>query len=136
MTNISDASEVATSATDAATALAVGLPHLADAATRTDLEDWGPLEEATGAVMTTAGITMWRDEATEAEAGIWQCTAGPSRWELETNEFVHVLSGSMTVTEDGASPVDLGPGDTVMFPTGWSGTWDIHETLRKLYVIF
>jgi uncharacterized cupin superfamily protein len=42
----------------------------------------------------------------------------------------------MTVTEDGGSPIDLGPGDTVVFPLGWNGTWDIHATLRKLYVIF
>jgi hypothetical protein len=114
----------------------VGLPYLADAASRTDLEDWGALEEATGPEMSTAGITMWKNEDTEAESGIWQCTPGPSRWELETNEFVHVLAGSMTVTEDGSLPVKLEAGDTVMFAVGWKGTWHIHETLRKLYVIF
>ncbi|MGO8877743.1 MAG: cupin domain-containing protein [Acidimicrobiales bacterium] len=113
----------------------VGLPKVSDAATA-ELEDWGPLEEATGPEMTTAGFTLWKDEVTEAESGIWECTPGPSRWELETNEFVHVVFGRMTVTEDGASPVELGPGDTVVFPLGWNGTWDIHETLRKLYVIF
>jgi len=114
----------------------VGLPKIADAATRDDLADWGPLAEATGDEMSTAGITLWKNEVTEAEAGIWECTPGPSRWELETNEFVHVLSGRMTVTEDGAEPVELSAGDTVVFPLGWNGTWDIHETLRKLYVIF
>jgi uncharacterized cupin superfamily protein len=113
----------------------VGLPKVSDAATA-ELEDWGPLEEATGPEMTTAGFTLWKDEVTETESGIWECTPGPSRWELETNEFVHVVFGRMTVTEDGASPVELGPGDTVVFPLGWNGTWDIHETLRKLYVIF
>jgi len=117
------------------TAAPVGLPKVGDAATA-ELEDWGPLEEATGPEMSTAGFTLWKNEATEAESGIWECTPGPSRWELETNEFVHVVSGRMTVTEDGGSPVDLGPGDTVVFPLGWNGTWDIHETLRKLYVIF
>ncbi len=114
----------------------VGLPKIADAATRDDLADWGPLAEATGDEMSTAGITLWKNEVTEAEAGIWECTPGPSRWVLETNEFVHVLAGRMTVTEDGAEPVELSAGDTVVFPLGWNGTWDIHETLRKLYVIF
>ena len=28
------------------------------------------------------------------------------------------------------------PGSTVVFPKGWAGTWTIHETLRKVYVIF
>ncbi len=110
-------------------------PVLRDASSRGDLEDWGRLEEATGPEMSTSGITLWTDGA-GSESGIWQCTPGPSRWLLETNEFVHLLSGKMTVTADGAEPIELGPGDTAVFPKGWAGTWDIHEVLRKLYVIF
>ncbi|MGH9297580.1 MAG: cupin domain-containing protein [Acidimicrobiales bacterium] len=115
----------------AATALAL----LRGAPTETELEDWGPLGEATGGEMTTSGVTLWED-GSGSETGIWECTEGPSRWSLETNEFVHVLSGRMTVTEDGGSPTEIAPGDTVLFPRGWSGTWEIHERLRKLYVIF
>lgn len=119
--------------TDELTSMAA--PVLRDAATRSDLEDWGPLEEATGAEMQTSGLYLWQDGSGQ-ESGIWECTPGPSRWELETNEFVHVLSGSMTVTADGADPMEVKGGDTLLFPKGWAGTWQIHETLRKLYVIF
>jgi hypothetical protein len=49
---------------------------------------------------------------------------------------VHILSGRMTVTADGGEPFEIGPGDTAVFPLGWTGTWQIHETIRKLYVIF
>ncbi len=35
-----------------------------------------------------------------------------------------------------ATPFLAGPGDTAVFPRGWSGTWQIHETIRKLYVLF
>jgi uncharacterized protein len=107
-----------------------------DAAHRSDLVDWGPLDEATEHPMATAGLTVWSAGDDLTESGIWECAPGPSRWELETNEFVHVLSGKMTVTPDGGEPVELGPGDTALFPSGWAGTWDIAETLRKLYVIF
>lgn len=110
-------------------------PLLREAAERTDLEDWGPLEEATGPEMRTSGITLWKDDS-GAESGIWECTAGPSRWALDTNEFVHVLSGHMTVTRDLDDPIELGPGDTVIFPKGWKGHWEIEDTLRKLYVIY
>ncbi|MDA8312899.1 MAG: cupin domain-containing protein [Actinomycetota bacterium] len=113
----------------------IAAPVLRDARTRRDLEDWGPLEEATGPEMRTAGLYLWQG-GDGAESGIWECTPGPSRWTLETNEFVHVLTGSMTVTADGGAPVHIGPGDTALFPRGWTGTWEIHETLRKLYVIF
>jgi uncharacterized protein len=111
-------------------------PHLADAAGRTDLEDWGALDEATGEPMRTAGLQLWADEATGASSGIWECTAGPSRWLLETNEFIQLVGGSMTVTVDDGEAVKINTGDSAFFPKGWSGTWDIHETLRKVYVIF
>jgi hypothetical protein len=100
----------------------------------TDLEDWGPLDEATGPAMATSGITLWSDG--DQQIGIWQCQPGPSRWLLETNEFVHIVAGRMTVTIDGGAPVVLASGDTAVFPRGWSGTWEIAETIRKLYVIF
>jgi uncharacterized protein len=121
-------------------------PFLA-AAADAKLEDWGPLDEATGEPMQTSGTTIWSadadaeagaSQATGAgqEAGVWECTAGPSRWTLEQNEFVHILSGRMTVTPDGGEATEIGPGDAAVFPRGWTGTWQIHETIRKLYVLF
>ncbi len=108
-------------------------PYLAGAATA-ELEDWGPLDEATGEEMTTSGLTLWQDG--DQEVGVWQCTAGPSYWKLETHEFVQIVAGRMTVTPDGGSPTEIGPGDVAVFPRGWAGTWQIHETIRKVYVIF
>jgi hypothetical protein len=66
-------------------------PHLLDASNVGDLEDWGPLEEATGTEMHTSGVTLWEDGDSSAVA---------------------------------------------VFPKGWSGTWDIHEKVRKVYAIF
>ena len=42
----------------------------------------------------------------------------------------------MTCTEDGGTVTEIGPGDSMTFAPGWSGIWDIHETLRKVYAIF
>jgi uncharacterized cupin superfamily protein len=99
-----------------------------------DLEDWGPLAEATGEEMATHGVELWVDG--DASAGIWQCAPGPSRWTLETNEVIHLVAGRMTVTPDGGEPTEIGTGDMAVFPKGWTGTWDIHETVRKVYSIF
>jgi uncharacterized cupin superfamily protein len=109
------------------------------AAATAELEDWGPLEEATSedTPMQTHGLTMWTGpEDSGQETGIWQCTAGPSYWVQEENEFIYILSGSLTVTPDGGKPVTFGAGDSAMFPRGWRGTWDLHETVRKVYAIF
>ncbi|HEY4852275.1 MAG TPA: cupin domain-containing protein [Streptosporangiaceae bacterium] len=107
---------------------------LAAAAHAGELEDWGPLAEATGDPMQTSGITLWADG--EQEVGVWECTAGPSYWKLATHEAVHILSGRMTVTPGGGEPRDVGPGDSAVFPRGWAGTWQIHERIRALYVLF
>ncbi len=108
-------------------------PHLASAATA-ELEDWGPLEEATGEPMQTSGAYLWQQDG--QEIGIWECAAGPSYWKLEQHEFVHILSGSMTVTPDGGEPLDINAGDTAFFANGWAGTWQIHSTIRKVFVLF
>ena len=87
--------------------------------------------------MQTHGLTMWTGpEGSGQETGIWQCTAGPSYWVQEENEFIYLLSGSLTVTPDGGKPATFGAGDSAMFPRGWRGTWDLHETVRKVYVLF
>jgi uncharacterized cupin superfamily protein len=108
-------------------------PFLADAV-NAKLEDWGPLKEATGPEMSTAGVILW--EEGDASAGIWECAPGPSYWKLETHEVIQVIAGSMTVTPEGGEPLKIGAGDTAVFPKGWAGTWHIHETLRKVYAIF
>jgi uncharacterized protein len=109
------------------------------AAATAELEDWGPLEEATSdeVPMQTHGVEMWTGpEGSGQSTGIWQCTAGPSYWVQEENEFIYILSGSLTVTPDGGKPATFGAGDCAMFPRGWRGTWDLHETVRKVYAIF
>ena len=106
-------------------------PFLA-AAADAKLEDWGPLEEALpipgGEPMHTSGTTLWSGEGTQ-EAGVWECTPGPSRWSLADNEFVHILSGRMTVTPDGGEPTRSGRA-TRRFPGG--GTADPRDHPQAL----
>ena len=83
------------------------------------------------------GLTIWSAaDDSGASAGIWECTAGPSYWVQDETEVIYVLSGTLTVTPDGGSPTDIGPGDVAVFPRGWTGAWQLHETVRKVYVIF
>ena len=110
-------------------------PFLAAAATA-DLDDWGPLAEATAGPMHVRGVTLWSAGEGGQEAGVWECTAGPSYFVQDENEVVQILCGTLTVTPDGGAPVALGPGDMAVFPRGWRGTWDLHEKVRKVYVVF
>ena len=110
------------------------LTTLLPGAAEAELEDWGPLKEATGDAMTVHGLELWVDGA--KSAGIWQVTPGQSYWRQDELEVIFVLSGRMTVTPDGGEPLEVKAGDVAVFPLGWSGTWVIHETLRKVYVVF
>jgi uncharacterized cupin superfamily protein len=70
-------------------------------------------------------------------AGSWESEPGISRWEfLSRGEFIHVIAGRMTVQEDGQEPLELTTGMSAVFPMGWTGIWTVHETLRKVFVIF
>ena len=103
-------------------------------ATQADLQDWGPLSEATGEPMATHGVTVW--EEGRASAGIWECEPGVSHWVFQTNQVVLIVAGRMTITPDGGERSEIGVGDVAVFPAGWTGTWEIHETVRKVYSIF
>lgn len=100
-----------------------------------DLDDWGSLPEATDAPMATAGKKLWAGEGI-LEVGLWRCEPGPSRWVLETNESITVISGRVTVTEDGGETHVITAGDSAVFPKGWTGVWDIEETIFKIYTAF
>ncbi|MBX3311297.1 MAG: DUF861 domain-containing protein [Microbacteriaceae bacterium] len=76
-------------------------------------------------------------EEQELYTGYWRCEPGKSEWNFVDNtEVIYIISGRMTVTENGGEAKEFGPGDSVAFPKGWQGVWEIHETLTKFYTIF
>lgn len=87
--------------------------------------------------ITVRGHAFYKDEERNITSGTWECEPGASRWEFETRgEIIHVLSGRMTVQRDGEEAVELSAGSGAVFPIGWCGVWTVHETLRKVYVIY
>src|SRR5690606_10599418 len=96
-----------------------------------------PLATSTSGDTNTFTAEFFNLENKGLYTGFWRCEPGESRWEFtENGEIIHVISGRMTVTEDGGQPVEVGPGDAVAFPIGWRGNWSITETLSKFYVIY
>jgi hypothetical protein len=70
-------------------------------------------------------------------SGVWESDPGVSRWEfLSRGELIHVVSGRMTVQEDGGEAIEVTSGTTAYFPIGWVGTWTVHEVLRKFFVVY
>ncbi|MFD6700394.1 MULTISPECIES: cupin domain-containing protein [unclassified Microbacterium] len=70
------------------------------------------------------------------EVGVWEGTAGrfPARRDGYT-EICQILSGHAILHTDGGGDVELNVGDTIVMPTGWTGSWEMLEPTRKLYII-
>ncbi|WP_175839110.1 cupin domain-containing protein [Burkholderia anthina] len=70
--------------------------------------------------------------------GIWECQ--PGGWPVvdrPDTEFTVILSGRANLTDDASGDVvEIGAGDLVILPPGWTGRWDIIETVRKVYAIY
>jgi uncharacterized cupin superfamily protein len=100
------------------------------------LEDWGPRAGAdSGDPMTSGTIVQARGDGLP-EVGVWECT--PGGWPIQDRgdtETALLLSGRARLTNADGSSVELGPGEGVVLPRGWSGRWDILETVRKVYVV-
>ncbi|MEA2251366.1 MAG: uncharacterized protein QOG70_1608 [Solirubrobacteraceae bacterium] len=100
------------------------------------LEDTGPRAGADAGTPMTSARVLQPAAAGVPEVGVWECT--PGGWPIEDRpdtEVVVVVSGAATLTPRDGAPVEIGPGDTAVLPRGWSGRWDVRETLRKVYVL-
>ncbi len=96
-----------------------------------------PSAEPLSGPITTRSELLFTSPDEKIVSGTWECEPGASRWEFLTRgEFIHVIQGRMTVQRDGEDPVELTPGCTAVFELGWCGVWTVHETLRKVFVVF
>ena len=120
----------------AAASTALHLFSAGQARLHDELEDWGPRVGADSGDPQMSGRILYKNAEETVEGGVWACS--PGGWtvtdRLDT-ETVQILSGLARLSDAGGSSVDLGPGDILVLPKGWSGRWDVLEPVRKLYVL-
>jgi uncharacterized cupin superfamily protein len=51
------------------------------------------------------------------------------------DEFVHVLSGKLILTEPNGTVHEYHPGDSLVLPAGYKGTWEMQGNYRELAVV-
>lgn len=69
-------------------------------------------------------------------SGVWQCTPGlVAMKDWPYHEFCLLLSGRVIITPEGGSPREYKAGDALVLPMGFTGTWEILETVRKYYAV-
>ncbi len=70
------------------------------------------------------------------KSGVWQCTPGVvAMKDWPYHEFCVLLSGRVIITPEGGVPREYKAGDALVLPMGFTGTWEILETVRKYYAV-
>jgi len=70
-------------------------------------------------------------------AGIWESDAGRWRIEMDANEHEYfvVLSGRCRLHDTAGTATEAGPGEALVIPAGFRGSFEVLETMRKHFVI-
>lgn len=100
-----------------------------------ELGPHAPKPTATTPGLTEASLSVWTGGSDDRiDTGLWECTPGTFTAErVGYSEICTILSGRVTIEVAGAEPEEFGPGDVMVMPSGWVGTWHVHEPLRKHY---
>jgi uncharacterized cupin superfamily protein len=100
-----------------------------------ELPDRDPFETIDGGALGTRGVNLWHSADGTIVTGVWECDAGRFHADFsEDGECIHVVRGELVCTADADGTVTtLRPGDTMVFPRGWTGEWDVRVPLRKIY---
>jgi uncharacterized cupin superfamily protein len=73
----------------------------------------------------------------DLSAGIWACE--PGAWNiafaLGKDEFFCVIEGRLRITDSDGNAAEFGPGDACVIPSGFTGSFEVLESVRKHYVL-
>lgn len=82
--------------------------------------------------------TLPVDSGAEGSIGVWECA--PGGWPVvdrPDTEVAYILAGRATIKDDSTGAVsEITAGDLLVLPPGWTGHWDVTETVRKVYAIY
>jgi len=104
--------------------------------------DLAPLEQQDvsryrGGVPTQHIHTCFSDRTGQMTAGVWDTTEMHTRpLPFPRNELMHILSGSVAITNGDGVSQTFHKGDTFFVPEGMSCQWDNERYVRKIYCLF
>jgi uncharacterized cupin superfamily protein len=74
----------------------------------------------------------------ELRASIFESTPAKTNHRArptDGDEFVYVLSGKLILTESNGTVQEFRPGDSLVLPIGYMGTWEMQGNYRELAVV-
>lgn len=84
------------------------------------------------------GHTFFTSADGQFGLGVWEAKPGtlkiPEPYTID--ELMYVLSGKIVLTDAQGNREEFGPGEGVIVPKGWSGTFEVPEGVRKIWVSY
>lgn len=68
--------------------------------------------------------------------GLWDSAPGEWRVNYTEHEYCEILEGVSVLRDAAGNARTLRAGDRFVIPAGFTGTWEVVEPTRKIYVIF
>jgi uncharacterized cupin superfamily protein len=106
------------------------------------IDDVLELELTTGRAVPTAvagePYESWQviSDDGRVELGVWEVTPGSFRGSCDgIYEQMHFVAGRGTITAADGVVTEIRPGVVMLCPDGWSGLWEVSETVRKTYAV-
>lgn len=84
-----------------------------------------------------ASVELWSAQANGSlETGIWEATVGTFAARRDGfHEICYLIAGRAVLVGAQGERVEVEAGDLFVTPAGWVGTWEVHEPVRKVFVI-
>ncbi len=106
-----------------------------------DLVDFGPLSNLNAVPIegdvTQTGRADFGDPTMNIVVGVWHCSRGKFEMTYPFNEAFTVMSGEVTLHQDGQPPTTLKPGASAFLQKGETAIWEVNcDDFRKSYFIF
>jgi uncharacterized cupin superfamily protein len=106
------------------------------------IDDVLELELTTGRAVPTAvagePYESWQviSDDGRVELGVWEVTPGSFRGSCDgIYEQMHFVAGRGTIAAVDGVVTEIRPGVVMLCPDGWSGLWEVSETVRKTYAV-
>ncbi|MEX1107436.1 MAG: cupin domain-containing protein [Dongiaceae bacterium] len=99
------------------------------------LVDWGAVPTMIEGQSVTSGRLLYKGPGGRSETGIWVCTPGTWNCHVTSDEYCHFIAGRSTYTHESGELIEIKPDTVAFFPKDWRGVCQVHETVRKVYMI-
>lgn len=100
------------------------------------LDDWGPVELPLGEPVSHLYGRIVSENKDGSEAGIWECTPGKWTRQVMDAELSTFLKGKAVFYPEEGGKILIEAGDTQYFDANSKGTWEVIETVRKVYLTY